>query len=262
MTTDHRFGDRLAAVIMLAGAALGPASAGPCRAETARPALAAPSHGAATHSVGRAQNDDDPSLVEITVPVELGAARTPDREMKPELPVPLLEARVNDVVREFLFGAASFDQEDARRELLGDIARWLAVNFDLPDAGELPRVARATPEKLAALRYGPLLKSGRDPGAPISSAQASTVAVYIDVEHTIYLAEGWSGRTLAELSVLVHEMVHHLQSKGRLKHACPNAREKLAYSAQQQWLKVFGRDLEGEFGLDGFSLLVKTSCAY
>jgi hypothetical protein len=69
------------------------------------------------------------------------------------------------------------------------------------------------------------------------------VAVYDDAKRTIYLPEGWSGVTPAEQSLLVHEMVHHLQNLGNLKYACSEAREKLAFAAQEQWLRIFGASL-------------------
>jgi hypothetical protein len=88
------------------------------------------------------------------------------------------------------------------------------------------------------------------------------VAVYSDATHTIYLPEGWTGGTPAELSVLVHELVHHVQNVGGLKYACPQEREKLAYMAQERWLGLFGHNLEADFELDAFSLLVKTRCLF
>src|SRR6266436_1020947 len=45
-----------------------------------------------------------------------------------------------------------------------------------------------------------------------SSAPGDTLAVYHDATQTIYLSQGWSGNTPAELSVLVHEMIHHFQN--------------------------------------------------
>jgi hypothetical protein len=45
---------------------------------------------------------------------------------------------------------------------------------------------------------------------------------------TIYLPKNWTGSTPAELSVLVHEMVHHLQGATKTKYECPQAREQLA----------------------------------
>jgi len=88
------------------------------------------------------------------------------------------------------------------------------------------------------------------------------VAVYSYATQTIYLPEGWTGTSPAELSVLVHELVHHVQNVAGLKYACAQEREKLAYEAQERWLGLFGHSLERDFELDGFSLLVKTRCFY
>jgi hypothetical protein len=88
------------------------------------------------------------------------------------------------------------------------------------------------------------------------------VALYDDVSRTIFLPDGWTGRTQAELSVLVHEMVHHLQKEARLTYPCPAASEKLAYEAQQKWLGLFGLDLANEFEIDPFTLLATTACAF
>ena len=116
------------------------------------------------------------------------------------------------------------------------------------------------------MRYG-----GRFPNAGTERAtsgssavpsEGDTVAVYSDSARTIYLAENWTGGTPAELSVLVHEMVHHLQNLAGLKYECAQAREKLAYTAQERWLALFGHDLAQDFVLDGFSLLAKTKCFY
>jgi len=86
------------------------------------------------------------------------------------------------------------------------------------------------------------------------------VAVYEDATQTIFLPEGWAGASPAEMSVLVHEMVHHLQGNAKLGYACPQEREKLAYAAQQRWLGLFGRTLSSEFEIDPFTLLVRTGC--
>jgi hypothetical protein len=66
----------------------------------------------------------------------------------------------------------------------------------------------------------------------------------------------------AQLSVLVHEVVHHFQNVLKLKYECPQEREKLAYIAQDRWLGLFGHSLSDEFALDPFSLFVKTTCFY
>jgi uncharacterized protein DUF6647 len=147
--------------------------------------------------------------------------------------------------------------------LLIAIETWVSSQFDLPVIHEHPRIEFALPAKITSLRFRGLLS---DPGAQVapndrsSSAQHDTVAVYYDATRTIYLPAGWTGGTPAELSVLVHEVVHHLQNVLRLKYECPQEREKLAYIAQDRWLALFGQSLESDFHIDAFSLLVKTRC--
>ena len=54
-------------------------------------------------------------------------------------------------------------------------------------------------------------------------------------------------------------MVHHLQNLSHAPYACPEEREKLAYQAQEKWLKMFGHSLATDFGLYGFTILVVTT---
>lgn len=144
---------------------------------------------------------------------------------------------------------ASAEPRDAPL-LLGTITLWLAANFDLPPDADLPALASVPDVELVTMRYG--AGSGVEPG--------DVVAVYDDGAGTIYLAEDWTGRSPADLSVLVHEMVHHLQAAADLRFACPGEREKLAYRAQDAWLGLFGESLESAFGIDAATLLVGTVC--
>ena len=147
--------------------------------------------------------------------------------------------------------------------LLAAIETWLSVEFDLPIVREHPRLKLVSPVEIAGLRLKGLFPNpGTEIAANESSAQGDTVAVYHDATQTIYLPKGWSGSTPAELSVLVHEMVHHFQNLLGLKHECPQEREKLAYIAQDRWLGLFGHSLADDFALDPFSLFVKTTCFY
>jgi hypothetical protein len=153
-------------------------------------------------------------------------------------------------------GAGAADGQPAlslQQPLLAAIEAWLVFQLDLPSVEHHPRIELARPASIAALRGG---------GGSQASSQQDTVAVYSDATQTIYLPEGWTGTTPTELSILVHELVHHVQNIAGLKYACPQEREKLAYAAQERWLELFGHSLERDFDLDGFSLLVKTRCLY
>ena len=147
--------------------------------------------------------------------------------------------------------------------MLAGIATWLSKNFDLPEIDAEPNIELVPPARIAAIRYRGLMPqslnaTSNDEAALDASRQ--TVAIYDDATQTIYLPEGWSGASPAEMSVLVHEMVHHIQNRGQLKYECPQEREKLAYAAQGRWLGLFGLTLAGEFELDPFTLLVRTRC--
>jgi hypothetical protein len=149
--------------------------------------------------------------------------------------------------------------------LLTAIETWVSSQFDLSAIHEHPRIEFAPPAKIASLHFTDELS---DPGAQVeptnraSSAQHDTIAIYSDDTRTIYLPEGWTGGTPAELSVLVHEVVHHFQNVLGLKYECPQEREKLAYIAQDRWLGLFGHRLADDFALDPFSLFVKSTCFY
>jgi hypothetical protein len=150
---------------------------------------------------------------------------------------------------------------------LHEIVTWLAANFELPVTETLPKVEFASPLKLVSLRYKGKLPEGwredriEDPNV-LAALHREVVAVYNDTTRTIYLPEGWTGATTAEQSVLVHEMVHHLQNVGAVRHECPAAREKVAYLAQSEWLKRDNLDLEKEFDVDMLTVIVNSGCMH
>jgi hypothetical protein len=137
-------------------------------------------------------------------------------------------------------------------ELLSVIAVWLSVSFGLPHVQDHPSVRTLPPQALSEIRYGPVDVTRRH----------EVLAVYVDRTQTIFLSDGWVSHDPADVSVLVHEMVHHLQGKAGLTFSCPAARERLAYEAQARWLALFGLTLEGEFGIDPMALKISSGCMH
>ena len=148
--------------------------------------------------------------------------------------------------------------------LLLAIVVWLSANFNLPATHALPEVEYRSAAQIAALRYKGLAAPNFEGNAASAQGERQgerqVVAIYDDRKRTIYLPEGWSADNPANLSVLVHEMVHHLQNVAGEKYSCPQEREDLAYTAQQRWLELFGHNLEGDFEIDPFTLLLSTKC--
>jgi hypothetical protein len=135
--------------------------------------------------------------------------------------------------------------------LLKTIVHWLAANFSLSHA-KIPALVSVPPKALVEMRYG----------STANVAIGEILAVYDQAGPTIYLSSEWSGGSPAEVSVVVHEMVHHLQSAAGVIFACPNAREELAYRAQDAWLGLFGESLESAFGLDEATLKILAVCTH
>jgi hypothetical protein len=167
-----------------------------------------------------------------------------------------------------IFARSALAEEKAHgptRALMSAVVSWLSTNFDLPENHDYPSIELVSPTTMAAIRYRsvtggwPQVSASDNNSLPLSGV-SELVAVYNDTNRTIYLSEGWTGVTFTDLSILVHEMVHHLQNVGQLKYSCPQAREVVAFAAQERWLSLSGRTLESEFGIDKLTLLVRTNC--
>jgi len=153
--------------------------------------------------------------------------------------------------------------------LLTAIALWLSANYNLPANVEQPKIEFARPIEITFFRYQAFtaeaqrqVMASRASTAGPQQNSRETVAVYDARRNRILLPNGWSGQTPAELSMVVHEMVHHLQNKAGMKFACPAEREQMAYEAQDKWLGLFGRSLQSEFEIDAFTLKVSTTCGF
>ncbi len=148
-------------------------------------------------------------------------------------------------------------------ELLPKIAAWISHSFDLPQIDQLPRVQFISSTQVNALRYGvpqPLPGQAFEQAGPFLGAGRAVVAVY--AKDTIYISDGWRGGSPADQSVLIHEMVHHLQNHAQLRYGCPQEREKLAYQVQERWLMQFGATLQTEFEVDPMTLFLHSACLH
>jgi hypothetical protein len=148
-------------------------------------------------------------------------------------------------------------------EQLDEIMQWIAKRFGLPGSAERPAIVFERPADLTRMRNGGFVTHPTTQNAPNAehrSGRGEVLALYNDARRIIHLSEDWSGASDSDMSVLVHEMVHHLQNLAGLKYYCASEREKIAYQAQSAWLRQFDKSLDSEFGLDPLTLLVRSSC--
>lgn len=136
--------------------------------------------------------------------------------------------------------------------LIAVLLAWVAHATGLPTDGAAPVVAFVSPVALAEQRHAGVELQRQD----------TVVGLYLDDSRTILLAEDWDAGDPADVSALVHELVHHLQNVAGLTYWCTGDREALAYQVQAVWLAQFGLTLEESFALDPITLTLATSCSY
>lgn len=135
------------------------------------------------------------------------------------------------------------------------VAAWISHETDLPMPAAMPRIILRDRADLSMRFRG-------ETAAPKTDGISKVVALYDPTRRTILLPEGWTGATPAETSVLVHEMVHHMQTAAGFRYSCPGEREALAYRAQADWLARFGESLERSFGINDMFLKLATICGF
>jgi len=146
-------------------------------------------------------------------------------------------------------------QIDPGGRLLEAIAIWVGAKLEQPVPASLPRLVFKPAGQIAVSRL-------KQYASEIMQQQGrpNIISIYDSREKIIYLPDAWTGATAADLSVLVHELVHHFQEMHQTKFECDAEHEAKAFELQEKWLRLFGFSLEEEFQIDPFTLLVRTSC--
>jgi hypothetical protein len=140
--------------------------------------------------------------------------------------------------------------------LVAAMAGWVAAELGEPVPDVLPEVLFVDRATLGALARS-------DETLPAShGSEPDLQALYRFGSRTIHLPSDWTGATAAQMSILVHEIVHHFQALRGDIHACPAAREELAFAVQARWLEAHGESLESAFGVEPLFLIVATNCLF
>ena len=146
----------------------------------------------------------------------------------------------------------------SEESLLTALVTWISGNSDIPADYHLPRIVPMSSRAMTDLVYQRLPTDLQQ--ATSIDQMRKVISLYSAAAKTIYLQRDWTGRTPAELSMLVHEMVHHLQKLNQTTFACTAAEEKSPYEIQEKWLDMFGLSLSSEFGLDQTTVVLTTAC--
>lgn len=127
---------------------------------------------------------------------------------------------------------------------LAALESWLDTRAPWPRRPDAPQIRLVTPSQAAALS-GDTLHTGEVPRG------------YYDPESaTIYLVRPWSPSDPQDVSVLLHELVHHRQAA--VPHwRCAGAQELPAYRLQEAWLN----DLGLKARVNWIALVLAAECA-
>jgi hypothetical protein len=112
--------------------------------------------------------------------------------------------------------------------LVEHLESWLDTHTDL--------ARRSAPPHIQLIGIGKATRL--EAGARFSKSD-QTRGLYDPVIETIYLVRPWNMRNLHDVSVLLHELVHHRQATAGHWY-CPGAQELPAYRAQEAWLAAHG----------------------
>lgn|SRR5690242_6172105 len=107
--------------------------------------------------------------------------------------------------------------------------KWIAAKTGWRQIS-VPEIRTKTSAELSTMFFGD--PEGIDGIRPL--------ALYARDEHILYISDALKFDNLADRSILLHELVHHLQVANGAQSTCREAAEAQAYGLQIQWLREQG----------------------
>lgn len=141
--------------------------------------------------------------------------------------------------------------------LIAALMVWASAQTGLPVPDETPRIVMAEPCEIERLFHDDGTRDCGDEGM-------RTVAIYDHRIDTIFLPDTWKPGSLYHVSMLLHELVHHMQDKTGLNMdtaPCPGRDlEKPAYEAQFAFLAAAGLDPMPVMGINKMAYFFIVGC--
>ncbi|MCB9947995.1 MAG: hypothetical protein H6842_09235 [Rhodospirillaceae bacterium] len=134
---------------------------------------------------------------------------------------------------------------------------WIGAVTGIPPAPDVPAVMFNSAAELQRLHSPDA--AYLDPADGDGSPQA--VALYNPLDGTLHLPEGWQADDPVDISILLHELVHHMQSRAGMEYACRAEMEKAAYDAQIAFLASMGMDMFEVMEMNELFYRIITNCA-
>ena len=151
--------------------------------------------------------------------------------------------------------------------LIATLIAWIVARTEL-GAPDPPRIVFVPKHQINELYRG-VTNGEREPQTMLSNIKgarnpndpAGVQALYIRADRTIYLQQNWRPVGLRNQSILLHELVHHVQRFNHVNASCPGSLEKRAYDLQAAWLREHGvADPYQLMGPDQFTVAILAMC--
>jgi hypothetical protein len=107
--------------------------------------------------------------------------------------------------------------------------KWIVDQTGWPSA-DVPPIKTFSSDELNKMLLGP--------SSELEAIQPR--ALYSKKQHLIFLASTWKEDDVLDQSILVHELVHHLQMENNIQLECWGRYEAQAYELQIRWLRTQG----------------------
>lgn len=130
-------------------------------------------------------------------------------------------------------------------DLVSRLDDWLDAHTDLPRRDAAPVIRRVSAAEAASLD-----------GSRDRNHGGRTRGLYDPETGVIHLVRPWSARDPYDVSVLLHELVHHRQALSGHWY-CPGAQELPAYRLQRDWLGGMGLEPD----VNWIAVVMEASCA-
>jgi hypothetical protein len=136
----------------------------------------------------------------------------------------------------------------------GDFSQELGYDASMEVPSYQPSVSFVSPNQLSLMKFNRPLSSESADGA------RAVRALYL-YGGSIYLEESWDIESVADQSILLHELVHYMQDMNYLSYECEGDQERLAYYIQEKWLlEEQGLELYATIGLSPLAMVAAMMC--
>ena len=95
----------------------------------------------------------------------------------------------------------------------------------------------------------------------LNPAVNNILALYNKETKTVILRKDWNAKSIKNRSILVHELVHHMQNEEEFK-GCKGIMEEEAYDVQNAWLKQYKMNIFDTLGLGKLYYSIIISCGH